>query len=49
MKTSDIRKAFLDFFNSKNHEVVASSSLVPSNDETLLLQTQVWCSLRMSS
>tara|TARA_E500000075_G_scaffold97971_1_gene89526 strand:- start:500 stop:3076 length:2577 start_codon:yes stop_codon:yes gene_type:complete len=36
MKTSDIRKAFLDFFNSKNHEVVASSSLVPSNDETLL-------------
>ena len=36
MKTSDIRQAFLDFFNSKNHEVVASSSLVPSNDETLL-------------
>ena len=36
MKTSEIRKAFLDFFNSKNHEVVASSSLVPSNDETLL-------------
>ena len=36
MKTSDIRKAFLDFFNSKNHEVVASSSLVPSNDETLI-------------
>ena len=36
MKTSDIRNAFLDFFNSKNHEVVASSSLVPSNDETLL-------------
>ena len=36
MKTSDIRKAFLDFFNSKNHEVVASSSLIPSNDETLL-------------
>ncbi len=36
MKTSDIRKAFLDFFNSKNHEVVTSSSLVPSNDETLL-------------
>ncbi len=36
MKTSEIRKAFLYFFNSKNHEVVASSSLVPSNDETLL-------------
>ena len=36
MKTSDIRKAFLDFFNSKDHEVVSSSSLVPNNDETLL-------------
>ncbi len=36
MKTSEIRKAFLDFFNLKNHEVVVSSSLVPSNDETLL-------------
>ena len=31
-----LEKPFLDFFNSKNHEVVASSSLVPSNDETLL-------------
>ena len=27
---------FLDFFESKNHEIVPSSALVPSNDETLL-------------
>ncbi len=37
MKTSnDIRKSFLDFFKSKDHEIVPSSSLVPSNDPTLL-------------
>ncbi len=37
MKTSnDIRQSFLDFFKSKDHEVVSSSSLVPSNDPTLL-------------
>ena len=36
MKTSEIRQSFLDFFSSKKHEVVSSSSLVPVNDETLL-------------
>jgi len=36
MKAADVRKAFLEFFKSKGHEVVASSSLVPSNDPTLL-------------
>ena len=36
MKTSEIRQSFLDFFSSKKHEVVSSSSLVPMNDETLL-------------
>ena len=36
MKTSEIRQSFLDFFKTKNHEIVSSSSLVPSNDETLL-------------
>jgi len=37
MKTSaDIRKAFLDYFAERGHEVVASSSLVPHNDPTLL-------------
>jgi alanyl-tRNA synthetase len=37
MKTSnDIRQSFLDFFKSKGHEIVPSSSLVPLNDPTLL-------------
>lgn len=34
--TAEIRQAFLDFFQSKGHQVVASSSLVPNNDPTLL-------------
>jgi alanyl-tRNA synthetase len=33
---ADIRKSFLDFFASKGHTVVASSSLVPGNDPTLM-------------
>jgi alanyl-tRNA synthetase len=37
MKTSnDIRKLFLDYFKSRGHEIVPSSSLVPANDPTLL-------------
>jgi alanyl-tRNA synthetase len=37
MKTSNaIRQDFLDFFKSKGHTIVASSSLVPGNDPTLL-------------
>jgi len=36
MRTADLRSAFLDFFNVRNHRVVASSSLVPTNDPTLL-------------
>jgi len=35
MQNLDIRKAYLDFFKSKGHEVVASAPLVP-NDATLL-------------
>ncbi|EFC1720275.1 alanine--tRNA ligase [Escherichia coli] len=34
--TAEIRQAFLDFFHSKGHQVVASNSLVPHNDPTLL-------------
>lgn len=34
--TAEIRQMFLDFFHSKGHQVVASSSLVPENDQTLL-------------
>ncbi|MCG7993758.1 MAG: alanine--tRNA ligase [Candidatus Thiodiazotropha lotti] len=37
MKTSaDIRRAFLDYFAQHQHEIVASSPLVPQNDPTLL-------------
>ncbi len=36
MKTSEIRKKFIKFFESKGHVNLASSSLVPHNDNTLL-------------
>src|SRR5579875_31769 len=36
MKVSEIRSAFLSFFKKNGHEIVASSSLVPHNDPTLL-------------
>ena len=36
MSTEAIRQAFLSFFESKGHTIVASSSLVPANDPTLL-------------
>src|SRR5436190_1549316 len=36
MKAADVRTAFLEFFKRHGHEVVASSSLVPANDPTLL-------------
>ncbi len=36
MKSSEIRQKFLDYFASKGHSIVASSSLVPHEDPTLL-------------
>ena len=36
MKSSDIRRAFLDYFAGQGHTIVASSPLVPGNDPTLL-------------
>lgn len=36
MKTADIRKKFLDYFQANGHTIVPSSSLVPGNDPTLL-------------
>ncbi|MBV6303804.1 alanine--tRNA ligase [Candidimonas humi] len=36
MKTSEIRQKFLSFFESKGHQIVPSSPLVPANDPTLL-------------
>lgn len=38
--TSDeVRQLFLDFFKQKNHIVISSSSLIPHDDQTLLLTT----------
>ncbi|HDZ87228.1 MAG TPA: hypothetical protein ENH38_01240, partial [Nitrospirae bacterium] len=36
MTAAEIRKAFLDFFRSKDHKLVSSSSLIPGDDPTLL-------------
>tara|TARA_Y100000782_G_scaffold37881_1_gene42272 strand:- start:1800 stop:4367 length:2568 start_codon:yes stop_codon:yes gene_type:complete len=36
MTSAEIRQAFLDYFNKQGHEVVASSSLIPANDPTLM-------------
>ena len=36
MKSAEIRETFLKFFESKGHQIVASSSLVPHDDPTLL-------------
>jgi alanyl-tRNA synthetase len=36
MTGADVRKSFLEFFRARGHEVVRSSSIVPSNDPTLL-------------
>lgn len=36
MKGSELRKAFLEYFRSKGHEIVSSASLVPEGDPTLL-------------
>ena len=36
MTSASIRRAFLDFFASKQHQIVPSSSLIPGNDATLL-------------
>ncbi|RJO59172.1 alanine--tRNA ligase [Candidatus Parcubacteria bacterium] len=39
MKLAEIRKKFLKFFASKKHALIASSTLVPLNDPTVLLTT----------
>ncbi len=36
MTSAQLRRAFLDYFASKDHQIVASSSLIPGNDPTLL-------------
>jgi alanyl-tRNA synthetase len=36
MTSNELRRAFLDYFHERGHEIVPSSSLVPANDPTLL-------------
>jgi alanyl-tRNA synthetase len=36
MKSTEIRRHFLEYFRRQGHEIVSSSSLVPANDPTLL-------------
>ena len=36
MKIAEIRQKFLHYFNAQGHQIVASSSLVPADDPTLL-------------
>ena len=36
MKSNELRRAFLEYFRDRGHEVVPSSPLVPGNDPTLL-------------
>ena len=36
MKLAEIRKKFLNYFESKNHEIVNSSDLIPHGDDSIL-------------
>ena len=36
MKANQIRSKFLEYFNTKGHQIIKSSSLIPNNDPTLL-------------
>ena len=36
MKSTEIRRCFFDFFTERGHEKIASSSLIPAQDPTLL-------------
>lgn len=39
LNSEQLRKLYLDFYNSKNHAVIESASLIPENDPTVLFTT----------
>ena len=39
MSSEELRKLYLDFYHSKQHAVIASASLIPENDPTVLFTT----------
>jgi alanyl-tRNA synthetase len=39
IKSNEIRQKFIEFFASKNHAIIPSSSVVPENDPTVLFNT----------
>ncbi|MDE7083925.1 MAG: hypothetical protein K2O81_01620, partial [Clostridia bacterium] len=39
LTSESLRKMYLDFFKSKGHAVIASASLIPENDPTVLFTT----------
>ncbi len=39
MTANELRRAYLDFFKSKNHTVISGKSLIPENDPTVLFTT----------
>lgn len=39
MKTTELRDKYLEFFKSKEHAIIASASLIPENDPTVLFTT----------
>ena len=36
MKLTEIRKKFLNYFDSKEHEIISSSDLIPHGDDSIL-------------
>lgn len=39
MTAQELKDRYLDFFTSKNHKIIASASLIPENDPTVLFTT----------
>src|SRR3989344_2587478 len=39
MQSNELKKKYLEYFKSKNHAIIPSSSLIPENDPTVLFTT----------